>query len=151
ASFPIPFVAKNTNPGKISVRLAGTGWTAARTLQRLGRDVTFATYVGADTIGQFAAQGLLRHGLYGPATLVCADHPRAMVLYDNEGRRSGASDLRSTPHLRYPAALFRSIVDKNCAAAILTNIGFTRSLIPAVVDRGIPFATDLHMVDRETP
>jgi acarbose 7IV-phosphotransferase len=149
--FPVPFVAKNTRPGRISMRLAGTGWTAARTLQRLGTEVTFATYVGADQIGQFTAQGLLRHGLYGPATLVCEEHPRAMVLYDADGRRSGASDLRSTPFLRYPPALARSIMDNNCTAAILTNIGFARSLIPIAIELGIPFATDLHMVDSASP
>jgi len=30
---------------------------------------------------------------------------------------------------------------------VLSNIGFTRSLIPTVADQGIPIATDLHLVE----
>lgn len=146
-AFPIPFVSSTTRPGEISVRLAGTGWTVARTLQRLGDDVTFATYVGADQLGQLAVGGLLRHGLYGPTTLVCATQPRSMVLYDREGRRSGASDLRSTPDLRYPIAALESTLDEGCTAAVLTNIGFARPLISAAMDRNIPIATDVHLFD----
>ncbi|HVV10791.1 carbohydrate kinase family protein [Amycolatopsis sp.] len=138
-------MSSTTLPGEISIRLAGTGWTTARTLQTLGSEVTFATYVGADPIGRLAVDGLRRHGLYGPATLVCAEQPRAMVLYDRAGSRSGASDLRTTPLLRYPAD--RVAVDSSVVAAVLTNIGFTRPLIPLCVDRGIPFATDLHLFD----
>jgi sugar/nucleoside kinase (ribokinase family) len=146
-SFPIPLVSSTTRQGEISLRLAGSGWTAARTLQRLGAETTFATYVGADELGQFAAQGLARDGLYGPTTLVCDTQPRSMILYDRQGRRCGASDLRSTPWLRYPPDIFRSAVDKGCTAAILTNIGFTRSLIPAALALAIPIATDLHLFD----
>jgi sugar/nucleoside kinase (ribokinase family) len=148
-SFPIPFVASSHEPDSISIRLSGTGWTVARTLQRLGTDVTFATYVGADELGQFATAGLLRFGLYGPATLVCGSQPRAMVLFDRHGRRAGTTDLRSTPDLRYPVDTFVAALDADVDpdAVVLTNIGFTRTLIPVVVDRGIPIATDLHLVE----
>ncbi|WP_158885527.1 carbohydrate kinase family protein [Amycolatopsis anabasis] len=147
-SFPIPYVSSTCETGGISVRLGGAGWTLARTLQLLGTDVTFATYVGADALGELAVGGLRRCGMYGPATQVCDVQPRVMVLYDADGRRASASDLRSTPDLRYPADSFQSLVDSGppCAAAVLTNIGFTRSLIPVAADRGIPIVTDLHLV-----
>jgi sugar/nucleoside kinase (ribokinase family) len=67
------------------------------------------------------------------------------VLYDRDGTRSGVSDLRSTPRLRYPAKLFASAVDGR-DFAVLSNIAFTRPLIPVAVERGLPFATDLHIV-----
>jgi sugar/nucleoside kinase (ribokinase family) len=148
-SFPIPFVASSHDPGGISIRLSGTGWTVTRTLQQLGTEVTFATYVGADELGQVATLGLLRAGLYGPATLACDSQPRAMVLYDRDGGRAGTTDLRSTPDLEYPADTFRTAIDAGppVAMAVLSNIGFTRSLIPVVADRGIPIATDLHLVE----
>ncbi len=148
-SFPIPFVASSRDPGSISIRLSGAGWTVARTLQGLGTDVTFATYVGADELGQFAARGLLRVGLYGPTTLVCASQPRAMVLFDRAGRRAGTTDLRSTPMLNYPVDTFVAALDAGVRvdAVVLTNIGFTRALIPVAVDRDIPIATDLHLVE----
>jgi acarbose 7IV-phosphotransferase len=148
-TFPIPFTPSAFDPGGISIRLSGTGWTVARTLQALGTAVVFATYVGADDLGQFAIQGLQRRGLYGPTTLVCDAQPRAMVLYDAEGRRANATDLRATPDLRYPVGPFTAALDagRPADAAVLTNIGFTRPLIPVAVDRGIPIATDLHLVD----
>jgi len=148
-TFPIPFVPSSHEPGGISVRLSGTGWTITRTLQRLGSDVTMATYVGTDDLGVIAAMGLRRAGLYGPTTLRCDAQPRAMVLYDGDGRRAGTTDLRATPDLRYPAKTFLDAVDDgpSVAMAVLTNIGFTRPLVTAMVDRGIPFATDVHLVE----
>ncbi|WP_158224454.1 MULTISPECIES: carbohydrate kinase family protein [Amycolatopsis] len=145
-SFPIPFVSSTTHPGDISIRLAGVGWTVARTLQQLGDAVRLATYVGTDLAGRLAKLELHEHGLAGPTVLSTDSQPRSMVLYDREGRRCGASDLRRTPRLTYPATLFAQTVPGDCTAAVLTNIGFTRSLIPVVAERGIPFATDLHLV-----
>lgn len=146
-SFPVAYEASVFDRDGISVRLSGSGWTVARTLQLLGTDVTFATYVGADELGQFVAQGLDRRGLNGPATLVCESQPRALVLYDSAGRRSSATDLRSTPDLSYPVEVFESVMDSNtCDAVVLTNIGFTRPLLPVALSRGIPIASDLHLV-----
>lgn len=147
-AFPVPFLSSQRRRDGISVRLSGTGWTIACTAQRLGSDPIFATYVGADSLGQLAIQGLQERGLYGPTTLVCDAQPRALVLYDRDGRRANTSDLRSVPDLRYPVDVFASAMDSwpACHAAVLTNVGFTRSLIPAAVDRGIPIASDLHLV-----
>jgi sugar/nucleoside kinase (ribokinase family) len=147
-SFPVPFASNVFDPGGVSIRLSGAGWTLARTLQELGSDVTFATYVGADELGQFAAQGMARHGLYGPTTLVCGSQPRAMVLYDEAGRRASTTDLRSTPDERYPVAQFESALAAGTwDAVVLTNIGFTRPLIPIARNRGIPIVTDLHLIE----
>jgi sugar/nucleoside kinase (ribokinase family) len=145
-SFPVPFTSSRRHPNGISVQLSGTGFTIARTLRDLGADVTFATYVGADPLGLMAVGGLREQGLYGPAALVCESQPRAVVLYDRNGSRANTTDLRTTPSLRYPAEVFASIVDRRTQAAVLTNIGFTRPLIPAAVERGIPIVTDLHVV-----
>jgi sugar/nucleoside kinase (ribokinase family) len=113
----------------------------------LGTDVVFATYVGVDELGQLVANALVRRGLHGPTTLVCESQPRAVVLYDSAGRRSSATDLRSTPDLRYPVSVFESALDESaCDAVVLTNIGFTRPLLPVAAARGIPIATDLHLV-----
>lgn len=146
-SFPMAYEPSVFDRHGISMRLSGSGWTVVRTLQLLGTDVAFATYVGADELGQFVAQGLARRGLYGPTTLVCESQPRAVVLYDSAGRRSSATDLRSTPDLRYPVDVFESALDAApCDAVVLTNIGFTRPLFPAAVHRGLPIASDLHLV-----
>lgn len=146
-SFPIPFVPSQRQPDGIHIRLASQGWTIVRTLQCLGTDVEFASYVGADMVGQLAAFGLRQYGLYGPATLVCAEHPRTMVLYDRDGRRASTRDLRSVQDLRYPAEVFASLLDAGpTSAAVLTNVGFTRSLIPVAVARGVPIVTDLQII-----
>jgi sugar/nucleoside kinase (ribokinase family) len=148
-AFPPSFASSAVEPGGISIRLSGTGWTVARTLQQLGSEVLFATYVGADELGQFAAQGLLRHGLLGPTSLMCPSQPRAMVLYGPDGHRANATDLRATPDLSYPSDLFAAAIDHGdtCDMAVLTNIGFTRPLISVATERGLRIATDLHLVD----
>ncbi|HEX3782584.1 MAG TPA: carbohydrate kinase family protein [Pseudonocardiaceae bacterium] len=148
--FPVSLVSRARSNaidnGGLSVAPGGSGWTVARTLQQLGDEVVFATYVGADALGAVAVSALREHGLYGPTTLRCADQPRAVVLYDRAGHRAGVSDLRSTPGLSYPAEEFDQAI-AGCGFAVLTNIGFTRPLIPVAVDRGLPIATDLHIVD----
>jgi acarbose 7IV-phosphotransferase len=147
-SFPVPFTASRRSPGGIGIRLASTAWTAARTLQRLGTNVSLATYVGADMMGQLASHGLREHGLYGPATLVCPTHPTVIVLYDPDGRRSSIRDHRFTAESRYPTEVFVATLDTTepCDLALLTSVGFARSLIPVVAERGIPIATDLQLV-----
>ena len=146
-SFPVPYVSGRHCTGGLSVRLSGTGWTGATTLQALGTNVTFATYVGADALGTLAVQGLRSHGWYGPATLVCDEQPRSLVLYDDDGRRAGHTDLRSVHALRYPPELVGSLLDdERHDVALLNSTAFTRSLIDVVVRRGVPIATDLHRI-----
>lgn len=143
--FPVPLVSSARDNGGLSVAPGGVGWRVTRTLQELDDEVVFATYVGSDPLGAVAIGSLRAHGLYGPTVLRCAAQPRSVVLYDRDGTRSGVSDLRSTPRLRYPAELFANAVD-GCDFAVLTNIEFTRPLIPVAVERDLPFATDLHLI-----
>lgn len=146
-SFPVPYVSGQHCRGGLSVRLSGVGWTGATTLQALGTKVTFATYVGADALGTLAVQGLRQRGWYGPATLVCEEQPRSLILYDQAGSRSGRTDLRSVPTLRYPPELFGSLLDKErCEVALVNSTAFTQSLIEVVVARRVPIATDLHRI-----
>lgn len=144
-SFPVPYAPSLRRPGGIDVRLASVGWTVARTLQSLGTDVTFATYVGSDSLGQLAMHELREHGLYGSATLVCPTQPRTVMLYDSSGRRAGSRDLRFAADLTYPVDVFTAAL-AGCDIAVLTNTAFTRGLIPVTADRGIPIATDVHLV-----
>lgn len=145
-SFPVPYVSAQHCTGGLSMRLAGTGWTGATTLQALGSEVIFATYVGADALGTLAVQGLRGRDWYGPATLVCDEQPRSLVLYDRDGSRAGSTDLRSLHGLRYPPEVFDSLLDEPCDVAMLNSTAFTRSLIDVAVRRGVPIATDLHRI-----
>lgn len=144
-SFPVPLVSGQHRTNGLSVRLSGTGWTGATTLRALGAAVTFATYVGSDPLGTLATEGLRRRGWYGPATQVCAEQPRALVLYDRDGTRSNTTDLRSLPTLRYPPELFGRLLDETgCEVAMVNSTAFTRSLVEVAAGRGVPIATDLH-------
>jgi acarbose 7IV-phosphotransferase len=144
--FPVLYAPSRRQRDGISVRLSGSGFVVARTLQTLGTDVTFATYVGACPLGVMAVNGLHEAGLHGPGVLVSGTQPRAVVLYDRNGDLTSTTDLRSAPSLRYPRDVFEGLVAGGCDLAVLTNIGFTRPLIPVALERGIPFATDLHVV-----
>lgn len=147
--FPEPFVSSQRLLYGLSAQIAGSGFTVARTLRALGADVSLATYVGADPLGMLAVHWLREYGLYGSGVLRCESQPRAMVLYDRAGTRAGTTDLRDTTELRYPVTTFSSLVDttSRCDMVVLGNIRFTRELIPTVLERRIPFATDLHTID----
>ncbi len=146
-SFPVPFVSSQHRPGGLSVRLSGTGWTGATTLRALGSAVTFATYVGADQLGTLAALGLRTRGWYGPWTLVCAEQPRSLVLYDRAGTRSGTTDLRSVGVMRYPSELFGALLDQTHPDVVMFNsTEFTRALVEVAVARRVPIATDMHRI-----
>jgi sugar/nucleoside kinase (ribokinase family) len=150
--FPVSFVSSRRQPEAISVRLSGSGFVVARTLQDLGSDVGFATYVGTDALGFLAGSGLQECGLSGPGVLVAGIQPRSVVLYDKQGSRASTTDLRTAPSLRYPPDVFEGLVGKGCDLAVLTNISFTRPLIASAVRMGIPVATDLHVVaDMDKP
>ncbi|MCT2586929.1 carbohydrate kinase family protein [Actinophytocola gossypii] len=145
-AFPVPFASGQHRPNGLSVRLSGTGWTGATTLRALGASVTFATYVGSDPLGILAMHGLRERGWYGPATQVCAEQPRSLVLYDRDGTRAGTTDLRSLPALRYPPELFGALLDEaGCEVALVNSTAFTRSLVEVAAGRGVPIATDLHL------
>ncbi|MCG8919046.1 carbohydrate kinase family protein [Actinokineospora sp. PR83] len=135
-------------PGGLDVRVSGSGFTAARTARALGSRVALATYVGADRLGRVVEAELRAVGLHGPGARECDEQPRALVLYDDAGGRHNTTDLRSTPRLAYPATEFASLVDGHgCDLAVLGNIAFTRPLIPVLLERDIPFVTDVHLVD----
>jgi len=150
--FPVPYVSSQHRPGALSVRLSGTGWTGATTLRALGSPVTLATYVGSDALGTLATQGLRARGWYGPTTLVCAEQPRSLVLYDEAGTRAGTTDLRSVRTLRYPPEVFAAALDEQRpAVAMLNCTEFTRSLLPVAAEHGVPVATDLHRIADVAP
>ncbi|MET0236894.1 MAG: carbohydrate kinase family protein [Kibdelosporangium sp.] len=144
--FPVSFVSSRRQPEAISMRLSGSGFVVARTLQDLGVDVGFVTYVGTDALGLLVINGLQETGLYGPGVLRSGVQPRSVVLYDKTGARASTTDLRTAPSLRYPLDVFEALVVGGCDLAVLTNIGFTRPLIRSAVAMGIPIATDLHVV-----
>jgi acarbose 7IV-phosphotransferase len=149
-SFPVGLAA--TGHGRLSVQLGGTGWTAATTLHALGADLAFATFVGSDPLGLVAAEGLRAKGWLGPAALVCAEQPRGLVLYDRAGGRYGISDVRSTWDFDYPTAVFKALLTQGCDIVLMSSVGFTRPLVEVVVDRGVPMATDVHLIrDVEYP
>ncbi|GLW92425.1 carbohydrate kinase family protein [Actinokineospora globicatena] len=145
-AFPVPLISGRRLAGGVHFRFSGSGYTAAKTASMLGSRVSLATYVGSDLLGTIATQDLRERGLYGPGVQVCAEQPRSVTLFDSAGTRSGTSDLRDTPRLSYPVPVFDDLLD-GCSLAVLSNIGFTRPLIPVVAARGIPFVTDLHKVD----
>ncbi|GLW76793.1 Sugar or nucleoside kinase, ribokinase family [Actinokineospora globicatena] len=145
-AFPVPLISSRRLPGGVHFRLSGSGHTVAKTVTRLGSEVAFATYVGSDLLGAVAAQGLRDQGLFGPGVQVCAEQPRSLLLFDPGGTRSGTSDLRDTPGLTYPGPVFDQLLG-GCDLAVLSNISFTRPLVPVAVERGVPFITDAHLVD----
>ncbi|TDV56456.1 carbohydrate kinase family protein [Actinophytocola oryzae] len=145
--FPVPLVSNQVVDGGLDVRLAGAGWSAATVARALGADVQLATYVGADPLGMVAEQGLRARGWYHRGIQVCAEQPRALVLYDAAGTRCGTTDLRAMWDLRYPVDVFGSLLDEQSTDVVLmASVGFTRPLIATTLARQVPIATDMQCV-----
>lgn len=142
--FPVAFSSGDSR--RLSVQLGGTGWTAATTLRALGSDVAFATFVGADPLGLLTVEGLRTRGWLGEGTQVCDEQPRGLVVYDDAGTRRSITDMWSTRTVHYPTSVFDTLIRDDCDAVLLSSVGFNQALIEVAVGRGVPIATDMHLI-----
>jgi acarbose 7IV-phosphotransferase len=128
----------------IQTRVSGVGFNLAAALTRLGNQVDFASLISADDNGMLARKALAAEGV--PDGLVlsqAAATAQSVILYDPDGRRQIHVDLKDIQDLRYPENIARDAV-KKCDLAILSNINFSRNLIPIAREAGVPIATDVH-------
>ena len=71
-----------------------------------------------------------------------ASTPQSLAVVRQDGQHSFYRDLKDTPQAPAPVEVFRSALN-GCAAALLTNIGWTRELLPVARAAGVPIVTDV--------
>jgi sugar/nucleoside kinase (ribokinase family) len=160
--FPLPYTSVRHVRDALRLEVAGVGANVARGLATLGdaasgdatsRDaasgdaasgdeVRLATFLGDEPAGRLARDTLAREGLAGPGILRGDATAQSAVLVDSDGRRQIITDLKGLPEARYPAEVFRSLLD-GAALASISTIGFARDLLPVAAAADVPIAVDL--------
>lgn len=125
--------------------VSGVGANLASTLRRLGTDVDLCTLVGEDVPGQAIRTGLEAEGLLGPGCVPTPFSPLAVCLVGEDGRQLGYTYLSPLVSSTYPAQVFADLV-QGADLAVLTSVGFTRSLIRHAQRAGVPIAVDVHVI-----
>ena len=141
-TFPLPD-ASSYQPHKLELGVSGVGFNVARALQTLGTDVRLASVVGADTVGDFVRAKLDEMALDSSYLHTGERTARSLVVSDKAGARHVHTDLGGVSGADYPLERFDAALD-GCALAVLSNIGYSRTLLARALSAGIPVSTDLH-------
>ncbi|OHV21478.1 sugar kinase [Parafrankia soli] len=140
--FPVHYSPVRYAHSPLRLGVAGVGGNVARGLAALGDEVRLATFLADDDAGCLARDTLAREGLAGPGVLRADATAQSAVLVDPDGRRQITTDLKGLPTARYPAPVFRGLLDGAQLASIST-IGFARDLLPVATAADVPIAVDL--------
>lgn len=122
------------------------GFNVAKALTRLGHQVNFLTIVGNDLGGEMVLRAL-ENDQISPEFVRCsiANTAQSIILYDSEGRRQINVDLKNVQEQQYPMGEFFKALH-TCSLAVLCNVNFSRPLLTATQNAGVPIATDVHAV-----
>ncbi len=116
-------VAKDSNPGKVSVRPGGVGRNIAHNLRLLGLDVKLLSAVGADEHGGLLLQSCAVHGIDTSLCLRAEDENSSTYLYitDEHGEMQLAvADMDVTARLT-PAVMAERLEALNAARAVVLD------------------------------
>jgi ribokinase len=144
--FPIDYTPATYAFFGVNSSVSAVGYNVALALTALGSQVRLATIVGRDILGAMVLQTL------DAAGIDCAYVQRQMeqtaqsvIMFDPAGRRRISTDLKDIQQQVYPPAQALAGLD-GCDLAVLCNINFARPLLAEARARGIPIATDLHVL-----
>lgn len=138
---PLPAVESRDSPHALTLGVSGVGFNVAHALSRLGAEVRFLGFAGNDAAGEvvrhtLTAVGIAAHLVPAPAT------PLSLVLTGLEGRRQIHRDLKGLADRLTPLDAFSAALP-GMDAAILTNVAWTRDLLPLARAAGVRVITDL--------
>lgn len=130
--------------GGVQATIAGVGFNVATALHTLGSEARLCALVGQDLAGHLARLAVQQAGLNDQWTL--ATRPRtahSLITYAPGGQRAITVDLKDLQEADYPLAQFAE-ARRGCDWAILCNINYSRALLSAAHQAGLPIATDVH-------
>jgi acarbose 7IV-phosphotransferase len=146
AAFPLAYAPTVFAPSGINSGVSAVGYNLAKALTTLGTGVTFASLIGADTVGQFVTAQMAAAGIDPTYVLPIAEATaQSVVLYDATGARTAITDLKNLLACSYPTERFAQAIG-NSDLVVLTNIAYSKPLIPIAKAQGKAIATDLHTI-----
>jgi ribokinase len=144
--FPVHYDPVRYPFGGIASTISGVGYNIARALSKLGHDVRLCALVGQDMEAEFIRQACQRDRIPQQFILPIVQYTaRSVILFDGDGRRQINVDLKDLQETPYPQDAFDRALD-GCQMAILCNINYSRPFLAQVKQRGIPIATDVHVL-----
>lgn len=144
--FPLPYYPVAFPFDGISGMHSGVGLNLALALGRLGQQVRLATLIGPDEAGDHLIEALPRMGLASDfVARASAATSQSVILVAPDGRRQAHCDLKDLQRCDYPRGLVAPLL-ADAELAVICNINFARPLLGEARARGIPIATDVHVL-----
>lgn len=142
--FPIPYYPIDYPFFGVSTVVSGVARNVASALKTLGDEVSLLSMTGQDFQGEYVRSTLSAAGMDIRRVLPCLrETPSSVVLYDEDGRRQIYSDLKDIQEREYP---FPADALDGMELAVACNINFNRPLLRLAKERGVPIATDVHVL-----
>ncbi|QLG13274.1 carbohydrate kinase family protein (plasmid) [Deinococcus sp. D7000] len=126
----------------LHMNVSGVGANLTYGLQRLGSPVRLLTLAATDPAGAFVRSrfnGVEAHFVTTRVT------PQTLALVRPDGRHTFYRDPGDTPDAPAPTAEFSSLLP-GCAAVLMTNVGWTRDLLPVARQAALPMLTDVQNI-----
>lgn len=126
-------------PDSMTLNVSGVGANLARALLTLQSPVRLLSFAADALVGQVA-----RLAMAGAEThfVPTSETPQSLVTLRPDGQHRFYRDLGDTPTAAAPKAMFQDLV-AGCSAALLTNIGWTRELLPLAQAARLSILTDV--------
>lgn len=138
-------IQRDSNPGKVSVRLGGVGRNIAHNLCNLGADVTFITAVGGDAFGDTILSRCEQIGMNVSMSLRIPDMASSTYLYikDETGDMHIAiSDMEVTSMIT-PAVVASRLDVINAADAVVIDANLRQDTIRYIAEHAtVPVFAD---------
>lgn len=138
---PLPAVESAEFPGALSLGASGVGFNVAHALARLGAGVRLLAFAGDDAAGEVVRAQARAAGIT-LQVLPWARTPLSLVVTAPGGARQIYRDLGGVADAPAPVNAFLQALT-GVDVAVLTNVGWTRDLLPLARAAGVPVVTDL--------
>lgn len=144
--FPIDYSPVRYLRGGIQQSVSAVGYNVARALSTLGNDVRLLSIVGRDVAAQQIRLSLRAEGISDEHVLgLVEETAQSVVFYDAQGNRQIHTDLKDVLEQSYPADVFTAAA-RGCDLLVLTNISYSKSLLPIAKASGKPIVTDVQSI-----
>ena len=145
-AFPIEYAPIEYPFFGVDTFVSGVGFNLAKALKTLGSEIDLLGQVGNDLPGSMVCAELNRNEIDTSLCRVIHDMktPTSVVLVDKTGKRKIYCDLKDIQD-RPPLDEMSVDLTKYSLVA-LTNINFNRKLLNAAKIKGVPIATDVHVL-----
>ncbi len=146
--FPLEYNPVNYPFNGVRSTISGVGLNIALALASLGSSPALLSIVGDDMAGRLALAETARYGLDVSRVLsLSGGTAQSVILYDGSGQRQIHVDLKDIQESVYPPEIYQKVL-QDCSLAVLCNINFSRPMLAAASQAGVPVATDVHAISR---